>query len=189
MALLGPAARRAGTCLVAFWAVAVAARGTPVQRTSTAEDDVKATFLFNFTKFVDWPAPPPGAEPFRVCVVAEPAFAASVDRIIAGETAQGRPLQRVTPTAPDAARTCQILFLGRSEAAHADRWIAAVRNTPVLLVGESPDFCDRGGHINFVLDDNHVRFDVNQDSASRAGIEISSKLLRIARSVTPRRTQ
>lgn len=186
MALLRPARRRAGTCLVAFWAIAVAARGAPPQRTGTAEDDVKATFLFNFTKFVDWPAPPPGAEPFRVCVVAEPAFAASVDRIIAGETAEGRPLQRVTPTAPDAARTCQILFLGRSEAAHADRWMAAIRNTPVLIVGESPGFCNRGGHINFVVEGNHVRFDVNQDSASRAGLDISAQLLRVARHVNVR---
>ena len=176
---------RAGTWVLALWAAAATAR-VPEQRTTTAEDDVKATFLFNFTRFVDWPSPPPGAEPFRVCVVAEPAFAVSVDRIIAGETAQGRPLQRVTPTTSDMARSCQILFIGRNESERAERWMAAIRSTPVLLVSETPGFCQRGGHINFIVDGNHVGFDVNQETASRAGLEISSKLLRVARHVTPR---
>lgn len=172
-------------------AVAVLALTFPAhaeQRTPSAEDDIKATFLFNFTRFVDWPTWPTGAEPFRLCVVAEPAFAAAVDRIIAGETAQGRPLLRMAPATPDAARDCQILFIGRNESAHAERWIGAVRNAPVLLVGEIPGFCRRGGHINFVLDGNHVRFDVNRDDASRVGLTISSKLLRVARQITARST-
>jgi hypothetical protein len=162
------------------------ASGRAEQRTTTAEDAIKATFLFNFTKFVEWP-PIDSAEPFRICVAAEPAFADALDRIIGGETTQGRPMTRVLLAAPDAARGCQILFIGRGESEHLDRWFAAVKGAPVLLVGESRAFWDHGGHINFVLDENHVRFDVNQDTASRAGLTITSKLLRVARSVTPRR--
>jgi hypothetical protein len=158
------------------------------QRTSTAEDAIKATFLFNFTKFVEWPAPADAAAPFRVCIAAEPAFAQAVDRIIVGETVRGRPLERVLVSTPNEARTCQILFIGRGEAQRAERWIAPVRDLPVLLVGESRGFWEKGGHINFVLDENHVRFDVNQDTASRSGLTISSKLLRVARNVTARGT-
>ena len=158
------------------------------QRTATGEDNIKATFLFNFTKFVDWPptSGAPSHEPFRLCVVAEPAFVAIVDRTIEQETVAGRPLQRVVPASPAAAGTCQILFLGRLESDRAERWIAAVRDSPVLVVSESNAAWDRGAHINFILEANRVRFDVNPDAASRAGISISSKLLRVARHVAGR---
>jgi uncharacterized protein DUF4154 len=159
------------------------------QRTATGEDNIKATFLFNFTKFVDWPAPggaPPSSEPFRLCVVAEPAFVAIVDRTIEGESVGGRPLQRVSPASPAAAGSCQILFLGRLENDRVERWISAVRDAPVLVVSESAAAWDRGTHINFFVEENRVRFDVNADAASRTGISISSKLLRVARRVTGR---
>jgi len=168
--------------------LAVPGAAAAAQRTPTGEDSIKATFLFNFTKFVEWPAPTggPSPEPFRLCVVAEPLFAVAVDRTIEDESVGGRPLVRVSPPSPEAARTCQILFLGHAENDRADRWMAAVRDSPVLVVSESKTAWDRGSHINFVVEGNRVRFDVNADAASRAGISISSKLLRVARHVTAR---
>ena len=156
------------------------------QRTSTSEDDIKAAFLYNFTKFIDWPAAG-GPDPFRICIVAEPAFAAAVDRIVTGDSMQGRPIVRLSPPAPDAARACQILFLGRLENDRAERWTAAVRGLPVLIVGESRGVWERGAHINFVLEDNRVKFDINTDATSAAGLTVSSKLLRVARSLYPKR--
>jgi hypothetical protein len=158
------------------------------QRTATAEDDVKAAFLFNFTQFVQWPADDT-AEPFRICTVTDPSFDAALDRTITGESVGRRPMVRVSPPTPDAARACQILFIGRQEADRAERWVAAVHGLPVLLVGESRGAWDRGVHINFVLENNRVRFDVNKDSAARDGLDISSKLLRVARNVTARGEQ
>ena len=169
-------------CLMALPAASARAE----QRTATAEDDIKATFLFNFTKFVEWPAGTATAEGFRLCTVAEPGFNNALDRTLTGETANGLPIVRLTPATPDAARSCDILFLGRLENERADRWISAVRGAPVLVVGESPAAADRGAHINFVVDDNRVQFDVNTEAARRAGLIISSKLLRVARNVTPR---
>lgn len=156
------------------------------QRTATAEDDIKAAFLFNFTKFVEWPAAD-RTRPFRICTVAEPAFGTAVDRTISGETAGGRPIEHVTPATPDAARACDILFVGQLETGRVERWMGAVRGTPILVVGESRAAWDRGAHINFVVDENRVRFDVNADAASRAGLTVSSKLLRVARTVAGRR--
>lgn len=155
------------------------------QRASSAEDEIKATFLFNFTKFIEWPARRSGS--FRLCTVAEPPFNAAVDRTLEGETVEGRPIVRVSPATPDGARSCQILFLGRQENDRAERWIAAVRGAPVLIVSESRAAWDRGAQINFVVDDNRVKFDVNTDAASRARLTVSSKLLRVARKVTARR--
>jgi hypothetical protein len=155
------------------------------QPSATAEDDIKATFLFNFTKFVEWPATD-RTGPFRICTVAEPAFGTAVDRTITGESAGGRPIEHVTPPTPEAARTCQILFVGRLHADRLERWMAAVRGAPMLVVGESRAAWDRGAHINFVVDENRVKFDVNPDAASRSGLTVSSKLLRVARTVARR---
>ena len=82
------------------------------QPSTVVEDDVKAAFLYNFAKYVEWPdsAFPEGA--LRVCVVADAAFAKKVDDIIAGETIEGRPVTREAPSTPDEARSCNILFVG-----------------------------------------------------------------------------
>ena len=156
------------------------------QRTTTAEDDIKAAFLYNFTRFIVWP-PASETDTFRICTVAEPAFGSAVERAVAGESIDGRPIVRVSPATPDAARGCHILFLGRLEDPRAERWMTAVRGTPVLVVGESRGVWEHGAQINFVLDDNRVKFDVNTDAAAQAGLNISSKLLRVAREIVPKR--
>jgi hypothetical protein len=158
------------------------------QRTATAEDDIKAAFLFNFTQFVEWPAADT-QEPFRICVVADTSFGAALDRIVDGESVGQRPIERSAPAAPDAARGCQILFIGRQDDERVERWLAAVKGLPVLVVGESPTAWTRGVHVNFVIQNNRVKFDVNNDNAGRAGLTISSKLLRVAHSVTSRSDQ
>lgn len=155
------------------------------QRSATAEDDIKAAFLFNFSRFIEWPRTP--AERFRVCTVAEPGFNHALDRTLEGETLRGLPLTRLSPATPEAARRCQILFLGRLESDRADRWLTAVRGLPVLVVGESRGAWAAGVHLNFVVEDNRVQFDVNGDAARRAGLVLSSKLLRVARNKTARR--
>lgn len=173
-----------GAGLLAAW-VLVPGPARAAQRTAAAENDIKAAFLFNFTKFIEWPAAARGNS-FRICTIAEPAFNAAVDRALAGESIGGRPIVRLSPPTPEAARACHILFLGRIEGERAERWVAAVRGAPVLLVGESRTAWDRGAQINFVVDENRVRFDVNADAVSDLGLTISSKLLRVARKVRAR---
>jgi hypothetical protein len=183
VALLSALRRLRGVAIVATWASVYPTLASG-QRTTTAEDDIKAAFLFNFTQFVEWPAAADSAAPFRICVVAEPAFGAAVDRTIAGESVGHRPIVRSTPASPEAARDCQILFVGRQEAERLDRWLSTIKGLPVLVVGESRPAWERGAYINFVLENNRVKFDVNKDNATRAGLSISSKLLRVARTVT-----
>ena len=150
----------------------------------TLENDIKATFLYNFTKFIEWPSPPPqSSEPFRLCVLADSEFTRAVDRIIAGESVEGRPLERMEPQSPDDARRCAILYVARGHGERGAPLVAAVRQLPVLTVGDSPRFVENGGAIEFVLENNRVRFDVSPAAAQRSGLQVSSKLLRVARQV------
>lgn len=150
----------------------------------TFESEVKAAFLFNFTKFVEWPSSAfeSATAPLRLCVVADAAFTHNVDEIIAGETVRGRVLRRVTPAATDLAQ-CHVLYVASAESVHTDKLLSAVRRAPVLTVGESPRFLEQGGAIAFALVNGRVRFDVNLDAAEATGLTISSKLLRVARYV------
>jgi hypothetical protein len=157
----------------------------PAEVTSqVSEIDVKAAFLFNFTRFVEWPnaAATPSA-PFRLCVVADRTTTAVIEKTMEGESVNGRPSLTTVPATPDDARVCEILFVGRSETGRLATLLAAVRDRPVLTVSDAARFTTRGGMIGFVLDDDRVRFDINLAAAKRSGLQISSRLLRVARKV------
>jgi hypothetical protein len=170
--------------ILAFVAAALALVEAPAFAQATLENDVKATFLYNFTKFIEWP-PSAGSEgnPLRLCVLADPEFTRAVDRTIAGESVDGRPLERIEPASVDDVRRCAILYVGPTHLTRAARFLVAARQLPVLTVGEGSRFIDQGGAIAFVLEHNRVRFDISNTAVQRSGLKASSKLLRVARSV------
>ena len=149
----------------------------------TIEVEVKAAFLYNFTKFVAWPQPGAPTEPFRLCVVSDDALRRSLERTIEGESLNGRPLQSIVPRTAEEARACQLLFVSRADGDREEQLLAAVRDLPVLTISDTTDFARRGGGIEFVLENNRLRFDVNVPGAERAGIKVSSRLLKVARRV------
>jgi hypothetical protein len=149
----------------------------------TIEHEVRAAFVYNFTKFIDWPAEALPLDGFRVCVIGDPPFAAALDAMIAGEVVQGRPILRVEPETPAAVSDCQILYVGRQDAERGRRTLAAARKQPTLTIGDAPRFLEEGGAIKFLLEADRVRFDVNLPAVERAGLTMSSKLLRVARRV------
>jgi hypothetical protein len=177
--------RRFGCARCTIVAMLLATAGLAAQSSPVVEDDVKAAFLYNFAKYVEWPESASPADPIRVCIVADAAFAKSVDEIIAGETIAGRPVTRLAPATPQEARSCHILFVGRGGAERADQLLAAVKGVAVLTVGDDGEFLKRGGIVTFVREGERVRFDVNVREAQRAGLTISSRLLRVARHVSP----
>jgi len=164
---------------------AIAGALTPgvVTAQETMEPDIKATFLYNFTRFIEWPGPAPVSAPFRLCVVADATMEQAIERAVKGESVQGRPLVMDKPQTPQDAEGCQILYIGRSEHQRAAPLLAAIRDLPVLTVGDSPQFAEHGGAIQFVLVQNRVRFDINLTSADRANLKLSANLLRVARNV------
>lgn len=158
-----------------------------VSAQAAAEYDVKAAFLYNFAKFVEWPPDAfdsPGS-PMTLCIVGKDPFGDVLDTLVRGETLQGRPLIVHRTRDLLEVRDCHVVFLSRTEQARQDEVLATVRGAGILTVGEGDSFLREGGIIRFVLEANRVRFEVNLDAAERNGLKLSSKLLRLARSVQP----
>lgn len=137
---------------------------------------VKAAYLLNFTRFVEWPSPATPAAPLSICVARRNPFGTFLSSTIAGETAAGRPLTARVVARPDA--SCGVLFVPNGVA--AEPLLRAVAKAPVLTVGESSDFLQRGGMIAFVLEQGRVRFAVNPAAAKLSRLVISSRLLQLA---------
>ena len=151
---------------------------------SGTEANIKAVFLFNFSKYVTWPPIAIGERSpteLRICVPGNDSFFAVLKSAVQGEEVDGKPLQPVALDGLDDAKTCQILFVGNSQTADARAWLAAVRNAQVLTVAEGALTDDTV--IAFVRDNNRIRFDINRAAAARRGLNVSSKLLRLARQV------
>jgi hypothetical protein len=140
---------------------------------------VKAAYLFNFTKFVEWPdVTLQNATAFTICTAAINPFGAALSSTVSDETAAMLPLAARVVTAAEAA-SCHVLFVPRGVAAAP--YLRAVASSPVLTVGESPQFLEQGGAINFVIQDGRVRFVINQAAAERARLRVSSRLLQLGR--------
>ena len=153
-------------------------------QSAAIEANIKAVFLFNFSKYVTWPAIAVGERSpteLRICVPAGDSFFAVLKSAVQGEEVDGKPLEAVALEGLDDAKTCQILFVGNSRTADARAWLSAVRNSQVLTVAEGPLNDDIV--IAFARDNNRMRFDINRAAASRRGLNVSSKLLRLARQV------
>ncbi|CAN5583936.1 hypothetical protein BH23ACI1_BH23ACI1_12630 [soil metagenome] len=172
---------------LAIACLAVLAGTTTLARPAVAQDtlehEIRAAFIYNFTRFIDWPPAAVPPDEFRICVVGDPRFATALDGMIAGEAVQGRPIVRRDPATPDEARACQILYVSRQEPERGARTLTAVRHLPVLTVGDAPRFLEQGGAVRFLLEEGRVRFDVDMSAVDRAGLTMTSKLLRVARRV------
>lgn len=177
--------RLGGVAGCAFAMMVAATAAVSAQSDGAAEADIKAAFLYNFAKYVEWPSAADAAGDFRVCVTGDRALIASLDAIIAGETIGGRRVVRQTTTSVAAAKGCHILFLDDVIPERADLYLESLDGSPILTVGDAPDFLDRGGMIGFVRDGDRVRFDVEASVVQRAGLTMSSRLLRVARRVLP----
>lgn len=151
------------------------------------EYEIKALFLYHFAGFVTWP--PTAFEndqsPIVIGVVGEDPFGPYLDKAVAGETAQGRPLSVVRFARPEDVGFCHILFIARSADAQVGDLVARLRRQPVLTVGETENFARRGGVIRFLTNNNRTRFRINITAAKDAGLVISSKLLRAADVIAP----
>ena len=146
---------------------------------------VKAAFLFNFGKFVEWPGLEfsPGTAPLVVGVLGEDPFGPMLDRTLQGKTINGHPLilKRFQHGADPAG--CHVLFISASEKEGMTEMVRALAGRSVLLVSETESFLECGGMINFYIESNSVKFAINIESTQRAGLRISSKLLSVAKVV------
>ena len=171
-------------CIMALLALA-GATPTGAQATPSVEYQVKAAFLLNFTKFIEWPPNVFHGEktPITVCVFGYDPFGSALDEVILGKTINNREvLARRINELPDL-NSCQLVFISEKEDKRLPDILNSLKGASVLVVGEGGDFAERGGSIQFYLDDNKLRFAVNVDALQRDHLNVSSKLLALARIV------
>lgn len=151
------------------------------------EYEIKAGFFFNFTRFVEWPdsAFTTTTSPIVACVVGDTPMTDLLTTVVVGKVVNGRAvsINRVKPA--DDLRPCHLLFISASAARHRSEILSKVNKTNTLTVGETADFSKTGGMINFSIEDNRVKLDLNLDAATRAGLKVNSKLIAVSRLVTP----
>lgn len=163
--------------LISFAAVSAMAEGP-------SESQVKAAFLFNFAKFIDWPAGAfagPG-DLFVFGVLGDDPVGDSVQQLT-GKTVQGRTVAVRRYESLRDVTACHVLYIARSDLDEADAVTAALRGRPVLLVADDEQFARRGGMINFVLERNKVGFEINAEAMKRAKLSANAQILKLARTV------
>jgi hypothetical protein len=158
------------------------------ERSRAADDleyQVKAAFLYNFAKFVEWPpdAFEGAGDPVTFCVVGADPFGEVLDTVVEGESLAGRRLTVHRTRDLGELRDCHVVFVPRSERGRQERILDFLRNRSVLTVGEADGFLTGGGMIRFVLEQNKVRFDISLEATESSGLKMSSKLLRLARKI------
>ena len=155
------------------------------QEAITNEYQVKAAYLFNFAKFVEWPANTfsNAGSPLEICVIGSNPFGHGLEDSIAGKTVSGRPIAISHKSDAVEARSCQIVFIGVSDKRQIPQLLRQLNGASVLTVGDTSGFTDDGGMINFVLEGDRVRFEANLDAAEHAHLKISARLLSVAKAV------
>lgn len=170
-------------CLICLSFVTAA----PIHAQNTDSSDsseylIKAGFTYNFAKLMEWPS---GAfaqpdSPIVIGVLGTDPFNGTLDQVLKGKQANGRAFEVKHLKWGADLRGCNILFVSDSEAAHVDELLRSIKGLPILTIGETPGFAQRGGIINFVVEDNRVRFEIDVDAAKQSNINISSRLLSLA---------
>jgi hypothetical protein len=149
---------------------------------SPNEYALKAVFLYNFVRFIDWPesAFASSAAPLVIGIVGEDPFGSLLGEAIAGETYHGRPIQIEHYNGGRDLRRCHILFVSQSAAAQLPQILGAVAGKNVVTVGETDYFLNRGGMIALTAGQNRVRLRINSTALRNARLNVSSKLLQVA---------
>jgi hypothetical protein len=162
--------------LIPFIGTARAAQDSP------SEYQLKAAFVYNFAKFVDWPAKVySGPEsPFSICILGTDPFGPVIDDALRGKTVEDHPVIVRREKDVGAARHCQIVFVSASEKHRLPEILASLKGASVLIVADFDGFAAAGGAIELTLQDSRVRFAINPGAADGAGLRISSKLLALA---------
>lgn len=155
------------------------------QASKPSASQVQAAYLYNFGKFIKWPADVAAnqSSTFNICVLDQDPFGDTLRSALTGEAVGGKPVAvKRLPRAQDAAG-CHILFINAAQAKGWGGILAALDDSSVLTVSDMPDFSNRGGMIQFVLDGDRIRFEINLERAEKSHLVLASELLKVAASV------
>jgi YfiR/HmsC-like len=151
------------------------------------EDQIKAGFLYNFTRFVTWPdnAFATATSPLSICIVGDTPLTDPLTKVAAGKVVDGRAVSVMRMKVVDDLRGCNLLFISSQEERYAVRILDSVKGRNVLTVGEDQGVLRAGGIIIFFIEQNRVKLEINLDAAARTGLKISAKLIAVSRLVSP----
>lgn len=183
MRLINPPATRLVRLGCALLGIFLVALSLPAQTLS--EYDVEAAYLYNFGKFVRWPAESANkSSNFDICILGQDPFGGTLDKLIANDSINGKPIRKRIIGRPADAAGCAIVYISDSESEHLRTIVTALSTHEELLVSGLPNFLREGGMIQFVLKQNRVRFQVSLNAATESHLTFSSQLLRVAESVS-----
>jgi YfiR/HmsC-like len=156
--------------------------GSHAQDSQLTESKLKAAFLFNFAKYVEWPpdafASP--TTPITIGLLGDNPIAGDLETIVRDRTIDDRHIVVKAVQSVIEATNCQVLFVGNLEKEKVPQFLSGLGAARVLTVGDTEQFLEMGGMINFVKEGNKIRFQINEPAAKRAGLKVSSKLLSLA---------
>lgn len=172
-----------GAALIVCSALLGASLPVRAQISSSEEYRLKLAFLYNFAKFVEWPADafPSPQEPLNICIVGRDPFDSELEQQVSERTINGHPCvtRRLRPT--DDLSTCHVIFVPAGSDSSLPAVLKQASATGAITVGESTGFASRGGTANFVLQGTRLRFEVNLAASQRARSRISSRVLALAK--------
>jgi len=168
--------------LALMWAAPANAGAADAAAAPARECEIKAAFLYNFTKFVDWPARTfaNADAPIVIGVLGDSPCAQELEHLIKDRKVNGRTIVMRRIASAEEAKVTQLLFVGFAQETQFAGLKAAIESLPVLTVGESPGFATLAGAIDFVPQGDKIRFEINIGVAERAGLKISAQLQKLA---------
>jgi len=168
-------------CISLLFPFVLLAPGCFGQEAHPTEFQVESAYLYNFGKFVKWPAGRASpSDPLQICVLGQDPFGATLDSTVAGEKIDGRAVIVRRLSTMENPSPCGILFISSSEADRLDAVLAIAQRSESLTVSDIPRFAERGGTIGFVIQQGRIRFEVNRAAAAQSHLILSSELLKVA---------
>ena len=173
--------RRVARVTCATIAVLLLTRGLAFAQDVTAPA-LKASYIYNFAKFTEWPAGlPPAAEPFVMCVLGDVAVGDALEDAVQGRSLAGHSLTVARVTAAGLGRVCHVLYVSGVTASQASQLVASLRDVPVLTISDVERFTELGGIAQLFFEYGRLRFTIQREAATRARLQISSRLLALAK--------
>lgn len=152
---------------------------------ATREYQIKAAFLYNFAKFVDWPADRFTDEnsPLLLCVIGTDPFGPTLEHTVSGRKIKGRSIRIKRIKGIKGLKRCHVLFVSSSERENMREIVASLAGASVLTTGDMDRFANQGGIISLIKRRNKIRFEINSNAAAQSGLKFSSYLMRLASKV------
>lgn len=164
-------------------AMLIALVSTPVHAGEASKEyRIKAAFIYNFFKFVEWPTNAAGRANWNLCLVGSNPFGDALEAID-GRMAQGKPLLVLRDVKGEALKACNMVFISEKDAVRLQTLLHSMSGSAVLTVGEGAEFTENGGMVGLMLLNEKLVFEVNLEPAQNTGIRFGAQLLRLARSV------